>query len=196
MPAYIKGFLIVAGSSIGAFLFLLCASLWGGSPIQDLLLSAHAGVISQPSHQLTDEQLKSVMVLLKHQAVIPADVLLDTIVEFYTTLINQLIALIAVLGVVAYMYIRSSSKEESVAQASSFFESTQFDAALAKAVREKFHDSLGLYAQDYDSRLDSLMETITAQGKNISTLEKSVSERDTADSEGDSNEIEVPVEEE
>lgn len=191
MRPHIQAILFFLGVVLGTFFFLLCASLWSGSPIQDLVSSAHSGIITQPSHKMTEDQLESLNVLLEHQAVIPGDILVERIVDFYTTLLNQLIGLIAVLGIIAYMYIKSSSKEDVQAQANEFLRSKEFENLVDNIGTEKFSNAFDLYVLDYDSRLEYFQDRLKRLVRKVEDMERNISNQDSEDSDGKDLDIRV-----
>lgn len=189
MGAASKAFLIFIGASTGSFLFLICASLWAGSPIQDLVVSAHGRIVDHPDHKLTPEQVKDLMVLIEHHAVLPADVIIEKVVEFYTTLINLLIGLLAILGIIAYMYIRTTSSEQVSAQTDSFLNSDNFKNLVITAVGRDFNSAIEIASGDYAEMLDSwgvVVEKISALEKGLKRIEHTLSERDAEESGGES----------
>lgn len=179
-----KGIWLASGAAVGVFLFLLCAALWVGSPIQDLVMSVHGRFVDHPTHQLTEAQIESLNVLIRHHAVIPAEKLIEQIVNFYTNLINLLVALLAILGVVAYMYVRISSREAVLRQAEDYMESDRFKDVLSDQIGKKFGESLSMYASDYVERTEALEKKMANLQKKYSKMEKLLAEFDEEESEG------------
>ena len=143
-----KSILIIVGSALGAGIFLLCAAMWVGSPIQDLVVSTAGRLIDHPTHELTASQVEALTELIKHHAVMPADQILSHIVSFYTTLINLLVGLLTALGIIAYMYIRSSSDEQAHKQTTRYLGSDEFKGLVGKEVKIEFTKSVHMEVGD------------------------------------------------
>lgn len=178
------------------FLFLLCAAMWAGSPIQDLVISTHGRFIDHPTHELTDKQIESLNVLIKHHAVIPAEKLIEQIVNFYTNMINLLVALLAILGVVAYMYVRISSREVVLRQTEDYMESRRFLDLLNDSIDHNVKGSIDIHISDnlerfdeleinnYLERFDELENRLDDLGQRYFFLERQFSEIDDEETEG------------
>lgn len=182
---------IFLGSAFGTILFLIFACLSLGNPIQDLVTSAHKGIIVQPDHKLTQAQIESLNVLLEHQAVIPGEMLIDRLVDFYTSLINQLMAFIAVLSVISYMYIKTSSKEEAQKKASEFMDSDEFANLVKKVSEKEWTTNIEFYADDYASRFDGIDKQISRIRDDLLPIQDAISNLDMDEDEGSSFDLTI-----
>ncbi|HCR86262.1 MAG TPA: hypothetical protein DIV86_06250 [Alphaproteobacteria bacterium] len=75
------------------------------------LTNAKAVFVTSGNHKsLSQDEIKSLNLLINNGHVLTQDQLLEVISEFYNNIINSLIVLISFLGVVAYISIRSLSR--------------------------------------------------------------------------------------
>jgi len=105
------GFVVTTGLSIGVFIFLSLSYFLLGDYFLNSLTNAKAVFVTSGNHKsLSQDEIKSLNLLINNGHVLTQDQLLEVISEFYNNIINSLIVLISFLGVVAYISIRSLSR--------------------------------------------------------------------------------------
>ncbi len=118
----------------------------------------------------------------------PAEKLIEQIVEFYTTIINLLVTMIAVLGIIAYMYIRSSTQEQVSDQTSKYFESEEFREKVKirvnAHVEASLSEGLDLAVGDIAERFEQFENETDSIVQKVDLIEKKVSQLDREETEG------------
>lgn len=175
-------FLIMLGGFFGVILFIVLALMWIGSPVQDLVFSAHGQLLSPPDAKLSHKQAEALLSLMNAGAVLPAEAIIGYIVEFYTNLINIVLGLFGVLGIIAFMYIKSSSlkeaKQEAARHVSDFVRADEFSKIVADGVENNFNKNLDSYVTDYQERL----EAIDSLADRVVVIESKLANQDSEDS--------------
>ena len=175
-----KALALFLGAMTGAFLFLLVAALWLGSPVQELAIIAHGNLVNKPAIPLTPDQTTKLSQLIAAGAVIPAESILQKITDFYTVIINLLISLWAILGVSAYMYIKAGNHEIAKATAEErtdqyiddFFKSHSFHENLTNICKNQFGDAMNNAVGDFTDFVDNTSSVISNLEKRLESQKR------------------------
>lgn len=202
-----KALLLFLGSATGTFFFLYICVIAIGSPIQDSLLSAHGVIFGEKLDSLSPIQRQAISDLRIAGALLTPSELLSEIASFYETVITILTTLIAVLGVVAYMYVKSVSEESATKMVkeriSERLSSDEHRSDIKKAIVIETKDRLeGLASLESDVRdeLDRIQEIVDSPDmvtvkdlfERIKKIEQRIASLDTEDEEGAEFELGSP----
>lgn len=189
------------GAALGTFCFLGAISFINDGSMLSGLITSHANFINEAQPDLMREATEMEAIKIK----ISNSELLAKTISFYETIIQLLVGLIAVIGVVAFMYIRAASIDhaeqvvESAVQVR--FEKNEFHELLKKYLSEDLktqmsdiEHGLRLYLDDIDKsnwgeRISSIERELKSMTQALSKLDREEGEGEqiTITEEGDEN---------
>jgi len=124
------GLIVFCGAMAGSFLFLFLTAFFLGDPIKDMILSAHGILVEAAGSKISADETAMLNKMLAEGQILPANSILTTTITYYQSVITTLVALLGILSVVAYFYIKSVSARDAVDMAENaarkYFESTDF----------------------------------------------------------------------
>lgn len=200
---------IGVGVGLAVFCFLLVFALWEGSPVSAKLITAHA-------HYMQEKPNGSMMLACQDKAVdaaISRDDLLATTMSFYEAVIQILIAVLGIIGFVAFMYIRSASMDhaEQVVEAkvteklnkNDFHELLKkylSEGSVGQSLRNEIADArkgLDSFFEEFDAkyigeRLGGLEESSQEFSERMAAVEKALSQLDTSEAQGEGLTLKSP----
>ena len=157
----------------GIFLSLTCASFFilfllkilGFYDKADFFIDKY---ILSGRKNMDANQLDTFKKLIENDTIISADTIFSQTLEYYDTLITFLVAILGVVGAIAFFYIKGSSEEKAKEYAkkstSDYFNTVSFD----KLVQNKINDTLD--SEDSNYRRDS--EAFFEKSDKIDQLDK------------------------
>jgi len=168
--------IVFLGVMVGTFFFLFLAAIYFGDPIMDSILSAHGILVDTAHPNLSKIESAWLSKLVAEGTVLPASSVLSSIVAYYQSVIDIFVAVLAILGFLAYFYIRSVSARDAEKMAKKAVKdhigSGEFrdlaDAAFDRNWKSRADDAISDYA-------DTLQGMGQYQDK-VSAIEKRASE--------------------
>jgi len=96
------GLIIFFGAIVGSFFFLFLCAIYFGDPILDAVLSAH-GILVEVAHpKISTDEAAILNKMVTEGQILPANSILTTTIAYYQSVVDTLVALLAILGIVAY----------------------------------------------------------------------------------------------
>lgn len=129
----------------------------------EILTGAKAVLYSHPDNQeMSSKELEALMSLIKNGSILFQDQLLRVITEFYNTIIIVLVVIITILAALAYLSIRSNSRQEA--------------EDVAKEEVGKFFKEVGRDLEQDSNRVEMLHKEVEKLDREISFLQRNVKE--------------------
>lgn len=171
--SFFKWLLLTSAVTIGILLTILILSIFFINPIQVAVESVH-GLFYQPKRSLTDSEWIALSELVFSGQLLTSQELLIQVTNFYTNLINTLIALIAILGVIAFLYVKASSSDvmEQAAEntVKAHFEKQRFKDELTTLISRRIEDVKdGAEIETID--IENIVETLEELSEKVRVLE-------------------------
>lgn len=171
--SFSKWLLLTSAVSIGILLTILVLSIFFINPIQVVVDSVH-GLFYQPKRSLTDSEWEALSELIFSGQLLTSQDLLIQVTNFYTNLINTLIALIAILGVIAFLYVKASSSDVMEQAAENtvkvHFEKQKFKDELTTLISMRIQDVKdGTEIEISD--IEDIVETLEELSEKVKVLE-------------------------
>ncbi len=146
--------IVFFGVMVGTVCAFLLAAFVVGEPIVDSFVSAHGVLIESGKSKLCIKETALLSKMISDGSVLPVDNILSTTIAYYQSVIDTLIAILAILGFVAYMYVRSVSiraAEKMAEKAVKNYLATQAFVELAnKIFSSKFDDGMKAFSADIE----------------------------------------------
>lgn len=170
------------GAAFGVVLIYLLGKFVFGNTFVDVIDNAH-GIMVSSGTTLTVNEKQALSHLIGKGYILPSEVLIDTMVNFYNSIINWLIALIALAGIIAYSYIKGISalqaeeliKEKTNEQFKKLQDSRKFSADIvaqllkSDGIRSFLDDMSQLDKKDEISQIKEQLKQVIKQ---VSKLDK------------------------
>ena len=190
-----KNFLsIFLGSAVGTFAFLLLAFfLFGSDPIKTGIVNAHGFILnSEKAQQCSPAELVNLANLVKKGYVLTTNDLISDVTSFYSGLIQILVVIIAVLGVVAFMYVKGQSEtaasKMAIESVNSHFRSKTFHDDMKSIANTHFVPMKTMLDADIQELVERVQK-IENVDKRIRALEEAISRLDSDEMENSGGEI-------
>lgn len=191
-------FLLLIGSALGAFAFLLLFTFWQGSPITSSLIEAHGAIIVKPQNTLSEQHIAQMNELMRGGTVLTADQFLDHTTSFYETLITVLVTLLGLVAGTAYMYIKSVSADTASEQAKKYsLESFETDKFRLK-IDEKLAPHIENLSDAFDTQaalqhLEKISDDLPSLKIKIEALEQQIKAISNKIAKSDLSEEQIPA---
>lgn len=160
------------GAAFGVAAVYLIAVFYFGSPISDALKSAHGVLVNENSVSVTSKEFWLITDMIKQGKIIPANGHISDVANYYGGVIDTLVMIIALLGVLAFIVVKATSKNaaEDMAEKATekaikhYFETQDFHDEVLKAVKARSADVIGDlrgYQEEIESRIAILDKAVT-----------------------------------
>lgn len=160
------GALLFLGALVGAFIAAMFVTL------QNTVLSFRA-LLTDGSwrRELNEQESELLKVMAENGEVISPSMLLDALSALYGNVIQLLIALIAVLGVVGFLYIRAVSRNAAESMAEAEVKKLADDDKVQSTVEEMVERSLEELKDNFNEQIKELKNQVTSVSKTLSLLD-------------------------
>ncbi len=182
------------GSTVGTFAFLLLTFyLANNNPIKQRIINAHGYILNTAKiKQTSPDDIANLNGLMKKGYILTTNDLITDVTSFYSGLIQILVVIIAVFGVVAFMYVKGQSEA-----AASKMAMEAVDIHLKSKV---FHDGMESIANkhfkpmkdDLNNDIQELLDRVCSienLDKRIRTVEEKISISDSDEMEDSAREL-------
>ena len=165
------------GAAFGVAAVYILAALYFGAPISDALKSAHGIIANQNAVPITSEQSWLLIDMIMQGSIIPANGHILDVTNYYTSVIDVLLMIIALLSVIAFFVVRATSKSaaEDMAEVANakaikhYFGSQSFHDDVLKAVKARSADVIG-DLQGYQEEIEERMVLLDGAVKRAEDL--------------------------
>ncbi len=99
------------GAAFGVAAIYAIAALYLGSPISDALKSAHGILVNEHPMPVTPDEYHLIADMIAQGKIIPANGHVSDVADYYRGVIEILVMVIALLGVLAFIVVRATSKQ-------------------------------------------------------------------------------------
>lgn len=156
---------IAVGVAIGTLAFWLIMSSVAHKPLLELIGQSHSLFLNEPLNleKMPKADVEALDRLVKRGKVTTLDNLVGTVISFFSTIITVLLGFLALVGALAFIYVRHASYAHAEEAAKGFIE-------------EKFNNHLG--RKEYHDQLDQTLETLV--GPKLNEINATQTEIDEA----------------
>lgn len=191
---------LIVGSALGTFAFYLLSLYVLGDDFVETMLKAHGVLINAPQEAaFTQKDQEALNNLIRNGHILTQDQLISIISQFYSDIINQLLMVIAALGVLGFLYVKGISKHEAQTIASEeakqytstkWFKQEIIDGVLTEAskeidtMRSDLEDLIGDVPGEFVDSVETKIAEIEEIKQKISTIEEKISKIDNSEEEG------------
>lgn len=188
---------IFLGSAVGTFSFLLLTFyLSNNNPLKQSIINAHGYILNTAKvKQTSPEDIASLNGLMKKGYILTTNDLITDVTSFYSGLIQILVVIIAVFGVVAFMYVKGQSEAAASKMAMEavniHLKSKDFHDGMESMANKHFKpmkESLDADIQDLSERVLSI-DSIEELERRIRTVEENISKSDSDEMENSADEL-------
>lgn len=191
---------LIIGSALGTFAFYLYLSYGLGDGFISIISKAHGVIIHAPQETaFTHKDQEALNNLVKNGHVLTQDQLIETMAQFYSAIINQLLMVIAALGVLGFLYVKGISKHEAQTIAAEeaqkhtdtkWFKQEIIDGVHAEAseyitgMQKDLEDFLAQVPDQLVDNVEAAIANIERLEQRIEVIENEISKDDTSEEEG------------
>jgi len=187
---------VIFGTVIAIMLLFLILHLIYGTNFLEYLQHVHGIFVKsgETSKKLSEAELRTILRMNNEGRLMSPDGLLEAMSEFYSTLITILIAIITVLGILAFMFILgvSKSKAEDLVnqEIAKLTDRKSFMDALATNVNKLNQDIINPIIEDYNNftsenkdEILQLKTSVRALRAKLAFVEAMIAEKDNEENE-------------
>lgn len=188
---------IFCGSAVGTLAFLLLTFyLANNNPVKQGIISAHGYILNTVKvNQTTPDDIANLNGLMKKGYILTTNDLITDVTSFYSGLIQILVVIIAVFGVVAFMYVKGQSEaaasKMAMAAVDIHLNSKAFHDGMESIANKHFKpmkESLDVDIQDLSERVFKI-DSIEDLDRRIRTVEEKISKSDSDEMENSAGEL-------